>query len=105
FSSRRRHTRCLSDWSSDVCSFRSPPTFRQNQFGASFGGPIKKDKLFFFGNFEGLRRTQVISSVVTVPDACAHQFLSTLPGGACEIGRASCRERGSSAVGVCSLTM
>jgi len=60
-----------------------PPTFRQNQFGASFGGPIKKDKLFFFGNFEGLRRTQVVTNVVTVPDACAHQFLATLPGGAC----------------------
>jgi hypothetical protein len=60
-----------------------PPTFRQNQFGASLGGPIKKNKAFFFGNYEGLRKTQIVTSVVTVPDACAHQFLTTTASGAC----------------------
>jgi hypothetical protein len=33
-----------------------PNTLRQNQFGATLGGPIKKDKTFFFANYEGKRR-------------------------------------------------
>ena len=38
---------------------RNPkPEFRQNQFGGSLGGAIKKDKLFFFGNYEGVRNFQ-----------------------------------------------
>ncbi|HJT87448.1 MAG TPA: carboxypeptidase regulatory-like domain-containing protein [Bryobacteraceae bacterium] len=62
----------------------NPPTFRRNQFGGSFGGPIKKDKAFFFVNYEALRQTQVVTNLVTVPDACAHQFLTSTPvAGAC----------------------
>jgi outer membrane receptor protein involved in Fe transport len=33
-------------------------TLRQNQFGASLGGPIEKDKFFFFTNYEGQRRAE-----------------------------------------------
>jgi outer membrane receptor protein involved in Fe transport len=32
------------------------PDLRQNQFGATIGGPLKRDKTFFFGNYEGQRR-------------------------------------------------
>jgi hypothetical protein len=38
------------------------PEFRRNQFGASLGGPVKKDKLFFFVNYEGLRQTLGLST-------------------------------------------
>lgn len=34
------------------------PVLRQNQFGATFGGPIVRDKTFFFGNYEGQRRAE-----------------------------------------------
>jgi Carboxypeptidase regulatory-like domain len=39
----------------------------RNQFGGSLGGPVKKDKLFFFFDYEGLREARAVSSLRTVP--------------------------------------
>ncbi len=44
------------------------PQFNQNQFGATFGGPIVKNRTFFFVSYEGRRvRQGILSPVVTVP--------------------------------------
>jgi len=43
------------------------PEFRQNQFGATVGGPIRKNKAFFFGDYEGTRLRLGHTDVVTVP--------------------------------------
>jgi outer membrane receptor protein involved in Fe transport len=45
-----------------------PPT-KWNQFGGTFGGPILKDKLFFFGDYQGTRQTTGATSLLTVPTA------------------------------------
>ena len=43
------------------------PAFKRNQFGATLGGPIIKDKTFFFFSYEGLRLSQAVTSIDTVP--------------------------------------
>jgi hypothetical protein len=43
------------------------PSFKRNQFGGTVGGPIKKDRTFFFYSYEGLRLGQQEISLTTVP--------------------------------------
>lgn len=46
-----------------------PPQLNRNIFGASLGGPIKKNRLFYFINYEGYRDAEAISALRTVPTA------------------------------------
>src|SRR5467141_257494 len=60
-------------------------SFRQNQFGVSAGGPIRKDKLFVFGDYEGLRYSKGIPVSISVPSNDArlgilHDSCGNAPG-------------------------
>ena len=58
------------------------PELRQNQFGGSLGGPIIKNKAFFFGDYEGLRIVQGTTTVNSVPTA----FEVANPGNFSDVG-------------------
>ena len=54
----------------DARNYFSPTrgAFRQNQFGGTLGGPIRRDKLFFFTDYQGTLQTQgVDTSTISVP--------------------------------------
>ncbi len=61
-----------NDWFSNRDHLPKPEE-RQNDFGGVFGGPILKDKTFFFFSYEGLRLRQPATQETVVPDATSRQ--------------------------------
>src|SRR5437773_9802969 len=62
----------------DVANAPNPtpvPQFQRNQFGGSLGGPIRQDKMFVFGNYEGFRERLAVSQFGYVPSLQARQGL------------------------------
>lgn len=53
------------------------PPFRQNQYGFTFGGPIIKNRTFFFGDYQGLRVADTYNFVANVPTIPERQGLFT----------------------------
>jgi hypothetical protein len=50
------------------------PPFRRNQFGAAVGGPIRRNHLFYFANYEGLRESLGVTKLGIVPSASTRQL-------------------------------
>ena len=57
------------------------PELRQNQFGGSIGGPIIRDRTFFFGDYEGLRQVSGTTYTTTVPTLAEYNNINSLNGG------------------------
>jgi hypothetical protein len=85
------NTRFLTNPITGVQTPNPQATFKRNSFGANFGGPIYKDKTFFFLSYEGLRQRQGIplnatvlsdaqrAQVVAGGNATSNQLLSLIP--------------------------
>jgi len=56
------------------------PELRQNQFGGSIGGPIIKDRTFFFGDYEGFRLVTGQTDTSTIPDISEYDAINSIGG-------------------------
>src|SRR5215469_15714428 len=61
-----------NDWFVNYNHLKAPEE-RQNDFGGVFGGPMVKDKTFFFFSYEGLRLRQPLTQQTVVPDSASRQ--------------------------------
>jgi hypothetical protein len=53
------------------------PAFRRNEFGGTFGGPIRKDQTFFFADYQGIRIRQPASITSTIPTVAQQAMVRT----------------------------
>ena len=67
----------FTQYAPDPVTGRFIPEDRWNQFGGTFGGPIIKNKLFFFGDYQGTRQASGITNLLSIPTA---QVINTCTG-------------------------
>ena len=73
----------FTEFAPDPLTHRFIPGTLHNQFGGSVGGPIIKNKLFFFGDYQGLRERTGSATLTTVPTALARSTCTS--GGDCNL--------------------
>lgn len=73
----------FTEYAKDSTSGRYIPSTMHTQFGGSLGGAIKKDKLFFFGDYQGLREKTGSAVKTTVPTLTAHD--TCISGSDCDL--------------------
>jgi hypothetical protein len=78
-----------------------PPKLIRNIFGGALGGPILKDKLFFYGNYEGTRQAEDQVVTQTVATASYQQGILTYPGGSYSPAQITQLDQGCIAAGGC----
>ncbi|SFR98136.1 Carboxypeptidase regulatory-like domain-containing protein [Granulicella pectinivorans] len=61
------------------------PELRQNQFGGSIGGPIFRDRTFFFGDYEGFRQVAGLTYTSTVPTLDEYNNINSIGGGSPQV--------------------
>jgi hypothetical protein len=71
------------------------PPFRRNQFGGTVGGPVMRDKTFFFVAYEGLRESLTESGIANVPDLNARRGILPCPASGFTGLRAPCNIPGT----------
>ncbi len=73
---------CLASNASNASSCSRNPQYQRNNFGGAFGGPIQKDKTFFWGVYEGLRQVKGIPVIAKgIPAACVTNGTRTVARG------------------------
>ncbi len=55
----------------------SRPGFQRNEFGATIGGPIVRNRTFFFGDYQGIRLKQPQTSISTIPTLAEQHMVAT----------------------------
>jgi len=66
-------------------NFARIPPYKRNNFGGSFGGPIKKDKTFFYGVYEGLRERLGVTTIDNVFPVADHVTTNNPGCGGCNV--------------------